>query len=198
MRHRTTFRLLVAAGATAALALPGVAVAATYTHRDATHDVQRYNLGDRTLVRADHNRSADITKVSISYTRRTLDTVFWVRSGSVRSDWLYEAQIRTSDHTRFELDLSVGTPDHRFELKDSSGTDVVCDGMTRHVARAKSRIRVTVPSSCLHRPDWVRSSAAFGYTVKDSHQFADDGLRKRGLTEDPRFALTPRLHLRSS
>ena len=53
---------------------------------------------------------------------------------------------------------------------------------------------MTVPASCLGNPDWVKASVAFALNHGDNFQFADDGLQKRGLTENPTLALSPKLH----
>ena len=55
MHLRPVLRPLAVAGAVAGLALPGAAYAETFTHDDATHDVQRYNFSTEKLRNAPHN-----------------------------------------------------------------------------------------------------------------------------------------------
>jgi hypothetical protein len=184
----------VLAAAAAVLVVPATAHAATYTHRDATHDVQRFDLGAETFSRAPHNKRADITTSSFTYTKHSLITVLRLRSHSIGDSWAYGGRIRTSSGDELRVSIRI-TPTEKFvELQTRQGDQVPCDGLHRHAARSTGRLTVTVPSSCLGRPRWVRAGAAYAYTVRDNHQFGDDALQRRRLSTNSRFALTPELH----
>jgi hypothetical protein len=179
---------------TAAVALPGTALAATFDHDDATHDVQRYDYGDQTVSDAPHNKSVDITRTRIIFTRHTLESTVWLRSKKVGDVWLVAGQLRTSQG-KFSWLVSVAPHSKDVELDDPNGDPLPCDGITHHVASSKGRATVTVPSSCLDKPQWVREGVAFAITTADDHQLADDGLAKGGLTEDAQLKLSPKLQL---
>lgn len=196
MRTRSLLSVAAAAAAVTAVALPGAATAATFTHRDATHDVQRFDFGSSTLSKTPHNKEADIVKTRIVYAGHSLESTVWVRSGSIGKAWTLAGQLRTSDHKSFSWLGEVGTSDPGFELDDANNNPVECDGITHHAAAAKGRVTVTIPSKCLDKPTWVKEGVAFVITRHDDHQFADDGLRKGGLAVPPVLTLSPRLALK--
>jgi hypothetical protein len=183
---------------TVAVLVPTAAQAASYTHRDATHDVQRFDFSTDAFSRADHNKRADITTATFTYTRHTLTTVLHLRSGSIGDQWAYGGRIRTSTGRELVVNIQIPPTEKLVELETRHGDRLSCDGLTRHAARSKGRLTVTVPSSCLGHPRWVRAGAAYGYTVNDNHQFGDDALQKRRLTADSRYGLSPRLRLKAS
>jgi hypothetical protein len=116
-----------------------------------------------------------------------------VRSGSIGDVWTLAGQLRTSDHKMLSWLGAVGTSDPGFALDDAHNNPVDCPGITHHVAAAKGRVTVTIPSKCLGKPSWVKEGVAFAITRNDDHQFADDGLAKGGLTVPPVLTLSPKL-----
>jgi hypothetical protein len=192
MHHRSTARTVVVAGLGAALALPGAALAQTFDHRDPAHDVQHYHASDGTVSNAPHNKTADITRTRLTYTKHHLESTIWVRSGSIPDSWLMAGTIHTTSDSYSWFGSTDSTGTAVFSLEDSSGT-VTCD-FSHDVAKAKGRITVTIPSSCLSKPRWVKAGAAYALSKKNNDQLADDGLQKRGLTANATLALSPKLH----
>ena len=193
MPARSVLRTLVTAGAVAALGIPGASYAETFTHRDATHDVQQYRFDSGDLTNARHNKGADIVKTRLTYDKQGLTSTVWLRSGTIGDVWLFGGQLKT-DSSRFDWLASVSPKGKSVVLHDHNGDPVACDGITRDVARHKGRVSVTIPKPCLGKPDWIKASAAFAIDRGSTSQFADDGLQKRGLTEDPVFQLSHKLH----
>lgn len=192
MHARHLLRTLVGSGVVAVLAVPGSAFAQTFTHRDATHDVQRYRIPS-TLTDAPHNKAADIVRTRLSYSRNALVSTVWVRSGKVGKSWLLDGQVRTRS-THFEWFAAQSPSGRIVQLQDANGAQIACDGLTIHVSHRKGRVGTTVPASCLGAPAAVREGVAFDIQRNDTTQFADDGLQKRGLTrQGPTLALSPKL-----
>lgn len=192
MHTRPLLRTLTAAGVVAALAAPGAAVAQTFTHRDAVHDVQRYDVSTRTFTNAWRNRSVDIVQVRLSYSRKSLTGTAWLRSGEVGPNWMMVGRIRTWS-ARFEWDATADRSGHTLALFEGNA-QIACDGLSLHVKRHKGRLRVTVPASCLGSPRAVRAGMVFGIWTSDTVSYYDDALQKRGLDTDGKLALSRRLH----
>ena len=193
MHARHLLRTLVGSGVVAVLAVPGSAVARTFTHRDATHDVQRYRISS-TLTNAPHNKAADIVRTRLSYSRNGLVSTVWLRSGKVGKNWLLNGQVRTRG-THVEWFAALSPSGKVVQLQDANGARIACDGLTIRVSHRKGRVGTTVPASCLGAPAAVREGVAFDIQRSDGAQFADDGLQKRGLTKQgPTLALSPKLH----
>ncbi len=193
MHARHLFLTVVGSGVVAVLAVPGSAFAQTFTHRDATHDVQRYRIPS-TLTNAPHNKAADIVRTRLSYSRNGLVSTVWLRSGKVGRNWLLDGQVRTGS-THFEWFAAQSPRGKVVQLQDANGARIACDGLAIHVSHRKGRVGTTLPASCLGAPAAVREGVAFDIQTNHNTQFADDGLQKRGLTKQgPTLALSPKLH----
>lgn len=177
----------------AVLAVPGSAFAQTFTHRDATHDVQRFRIPS-TLTNAPHNKAADIVRTRLSYSRSGLVSTVWLRSGKVGRNWLLDGKVRTGS-AHFEWFAAQSPSGKVLQLQDANGARIACDGLAIHVSHRKGRVGTTLPASCLGAPAAVREGVAFDIQTNRNTQFADDGLQKRGLTKQgPTLALSPKLH----
>ena len=193
MHARHLFLTVVGSGVVAVLAVPGSAFAQTFTHRDATHDVQRYRIPS-TLTNAPHNKAADIVRTRLSYSRNGLVSTVWLRSGKVGRNWLLDGQVRAGS-THFEWFAAQSPRGKVVQLQDANGARIACDGLAIHVSHRKGRVGTTLPASCLGAPAAVREGVAFDIQTNHNTQFADDGLQKRGLTKQgPTLALSPKLH----
>lgn len=194
MHARLLLRTIVGSGVVAALAVPGSAVAQTFAHRDATHDVQRYTLPGGTLTNAPHNKAADIVRTRLTYTNRGLESTIWLRKGEVGRNWLLDGQVHTGS-THFEWFASQSSSSTVALIYDADGAQVACDRLKTHVSHRKGRVGTRIPASCLGSPAAVREGVAFDIPATDTTQFADDALQKRGLTQQgPSLALSPKLH----
>lgn len=190
IRQRLPFTAFIAV---AALALPGAASAATFTHDDATHDVQRYDDSSMQVQNWPQNKQTDVTKTRIVYTRPELQTTVWVRSGRIGDTWLLAGQLRTSVG-EFSWEADISPMGKSLVLEDQDGEHLKC-AMSRHAASKKGRVTVRVPRSCLGNPVWVKEGVGFAIN-RSGHQFVDDGLRKAGLTAKGILKLSPRLKLK--
>jgi hypothetical protein len=195
MNARPVLRTLVAAGALAALGIPGASYAESFKHQDATHDVQRFDVSTETVSRADHNKAADIVKSKLAYTQHHLAATVWVRGGSIENSWIAAGtlHVKGGDDFQWYGGHNPMGPGTSFQLMDSDGNPVTCD-FGHDVAHHKGRLTVTIPASCVGKPDWLKASIAYGYFTSQGDQMADDGLQKRGLQVNSTFALSPKLH----
>jgi hypothetical protein len=193
MHVRPVLRTLAASAVVAALAVPGAAVAQTYAHQDAQHDVQRYLLSSGKVENARHNKATDIVRARLSYSKNGLTSTVWLRSGKVGRSWLMSGPVHTGS-THFDWSASQDTSGKVLDLRDSNGASIACDGLAVRVAHRKGRVAMTVPASCLGKPDWVKAGVAFSVQPNDTTLLIDDGLQKRGLTTESTFSLSPKLH----
>jgi hypothetical protein len=126
MNTRLLLRTLVAAGVVAALALPGSAMAQTRTHHDAAHDVQRYDVVSGKITTARHNKSVDVVRARLSYSRPSLTSTVWLRSGKVGHHWLMSGKIRTGSKP-FAWDASQdGTSKTLILRNGTTGAEIAC------------------------------------------------------------------------
>jgi hypothetical protein len=166
---------------------------ASFRHRDARHDAQRFDPATGHVSRADGNKAADIVRSRLRYSHDHLASRIRVRSGSIADRWIAGGRLHVAggdDYSWFG-----GNPDGSgvtFTLHDSNGDAVACD-IGHDVARRKGRLTVTVPASCFGDPLWVEAGISYG-VQKKAHQVADDGLRKRGLHTNAELTLSPKLH----
>jgi hypothetical protein len=193
MHTRHLLRTLVASGVVAALAVPCSAVAQTVTHQDATHDVQRFNVSTDAVTKARHNRAVDIVRTRLTYTNQNLTTTLWLRRGRVGHDWLMVGEVHTGS-THFEWDASQDGTGKSLILYGGKGSQVACDGLALAVKHRKGRLTMTVPSSCLGRPDALREGALFSIQTTDTVSYWDDALQRRGFHADGDVALSRKLH----
>jgi hypothetical protein len=193
MHARPLIRTFAASAVVAALAVSGAAVAQTYTHQDAKHDVQRYLLSSGKIENVPHNKATDIVRARLSYSKDGLTSTVWLRSGKVGDSWLMSGPVHTGS-THFDWSASQDPSGKVLELRDAHGASVACDGLDVRVAHRKGRVAMTVPTSCLGTPDWVKAGVAFSVQPSDTTLLIDDGLQKRGLTKEPTFSLSPKLH----
>jgi hypothetical protein len=177
--------------AATALAAPAPALAASYTHLDPAHDVQRISsAGDASHAR--HDRTADIVRVAIAHSRRRLRTVVIVRAFA--TGWDYAAQIRTPTH-RFTIVGDRADGSTRFTLASASTTKPVsCPGFAHHIVKREGKVAVTVPAACLGKPRWVREGVAMLVPGHHGAMFADDGLRHGGFAHEKHLTRSPRVH----
>ncbi len=167
---------------------------ASFRHRDARHDAQTYDPANGHVSRAD-GRAADIVKTHLHYTPDHLASSVTVRSGSIADRWIAGGRLRVAGGDDYSW---FGRNDHgsgvAFTLRNANGDPVACD-VGHDIARRRGRLTVTIPASCFGSPAWVKAGIAYGVQKKKAHRVADDGLRTRGLRENSKLALSPRLHL---
>lgn len=195
MHVRTALRAAASAGALAAIAVPGLAQAATgstYDHVDARHDVQHYHSADQSITAAPHEKAADIVRTKIAYEHTALVSRVWLRSQTIPANWFAVGQLRT-DSSAYQWFASGGPSGMQVQLEQGS-TTVSCQGIAVHASAKTGRVTVTVPRSCLGKPQWVRAGEGFAVTATNNDEYADDGLQKAGLGSTGGLTLSPRLH----
>ncbi len=168
---------------------------ASFRHRDDSHDAQNYDPANGHVSRADGSRAADIVQTRLHYTSDQLTSRVTVRSGSIADRWIAGGRLHVAGGEEYSWS---GRNHHgsgvAFTLRNSDGDKVACD-IAGDIARRRGRLTVSIPTSCFGSPAWVKAGIAYGVQKTKARRVADDGLRRRGLRENSKLALSPRLHL---
>ena len=189
-RHRHTLWRGLAVGG---LALLMVAVPATAAlgqkagHHDPAHDViKRTKKSD---VIAANNKAGDLVHVRFVHTSRRLVTSARVRD--YRGEWHYHGLIKTPTRAYHVGGEGQGAFSI-IGLSTAKGThDIRCPALSTNIERAKNTISVSVPTTCLHRPRWVRTGLIYEW-INARGDYFDDALRDSRVLDKP--ALTRRLY----
>ncbi len=192
MHTRLLLRTLIAAGVAAVLTLPLAATAQTRKHQDAAHDVQRFDVSTQKISNAPHNRSVDVVRTRVAYSK-SLRSSIWLRSGTVPRSWSMEGKIHSPSGS-FEWDATRDRSGHTLILMHANGGQVACNGLALHVKRAQGRVTITLPSRCLGRPAVLREGMLFAVQVTDTVAYYDDAFRTRGFNTHGVLALSHRVH----
>ncbi|GAA3658333.1 hypothetical protein GCM10022237_17980 [Nocardioides ginsengisoli] len=181
---------LVAGLAGALLAVtPAVASAAEYVHVDPAHDVRSGRFESDGNGRLDRRQaSADIRKVHVSYTSDRLVVRIKTRAALPARGFFVGVGVRTpaGQYDSTFMKAFGGTLD---ALTGEEGDDIDCAGYGTTIDRAKRLTTVTIPSTCIGSPTWVKVGAGVA-TIKKGRMSADDGLSRRlrdDLSRSPRI-----------
>ena len=170
------------------LATPAIASASDFVHVDQAHDVRTGHIDGDGPGRLDRREGrVDVRRVRISYdadrlvvrvkTRRALPTTRFFLYVPVRTP----ATVFESGYSK----LAAGTDDSL----SHNGDPVDCAGYGTTFDRAKRLATITIPSTCIGSPAWVRVGVG-AVTFKGRHRMSvDDGLSRRvrgNLTLSPR------------
>jgi hypothetical protein len=211
---RSLVALAVAATASAA-AVGGAApaVAGSRVVRDPAGDVAVVSLSDGRVTTNPALRRDDITAVRTSYGRGRVTVTAHLRA--VRRNPQALAEIRTPARgPRYAVSLAFrfGHGEVRLLRSASSRTALPCAGLRMRAERARKRIVLSVPATCLGSPRWVRTGFAASATVfpspaaqawpgayRDAHEFVDvagrDGITERWFeSRATRLPLGPKVH----
>ena len=175
-------RTALAAVSTAVLLLmPSAAQAATWTHDDRSGDVYRWGRGP--VSAAPGQQTADVTRIQVRHTKQRVALTVTMRalpSDGYGVSWF----LRTSERPqRYVVQLKRWSADDR-SLRLVYGwtergeyEDVPCPGLGWSRSTASSTITLTVPRTCLERPDWVRSGVETAVADPDPERaLYDDAL----------------------
>jgi hypothetical protein len=177
------------AGAAALLAsTPAVASAAEYVHVDPAHDVRTSRFIDDGNGRLDRRQaSVDVRKVRVSYTGDRLVVRIKTRAALPTRGVFVGVAVRTpaGDFDAGYIKAFGGTHDALSRHDD----DIDCAGYGTSFDRAKRLTTVTIPSTCIGSPTWVKVGAGIG-VLRKGRMSADDGLSRR-LRDD--LSLSPRI-----
>lgn len=150
------------------------ASAATWSHADATKDVETSTDHGQTSTTDAENADTDITQVRAANNTGTVVVRFRTRA-ALPHRFVAEIEIKTASQ-----DFTVD----RVHVGSSAGVylsngmdDIHCADLTFAVDRSTRWVRVSVPRTCIGNPGWVRVGA-FALTMNsdDSREWADDGL----------------------
>lgn len=139
-----------------AFAVQVPALADSYTHVDARHDVEK----SPQEVRAPHYRQTDVKRVKIIHGDKSIPFTIRLRSSSLKN-----LKFRS-------VGFSLKTPDHMFDggwiaspgaaqylLSDETGNDVSCSESSGRNGRT---IWLKLDRACFGNPRWIRSSVFVG------------------------------------
>jgi hypothetical protein len=183
----TSRAALLAGGLALAFALQSPALAETYGHADAHHDVADTVKG----VRAPHYRKADVTHLRIVHGGNAvrlsvrLRSISWkhVDFRTVGFSFKTPGDSYSGDYVRHHHEV-------QFDLFDvTSGDTVDCNWSSGSKGRT---MWVRVPRSCIGTPQWVRASVSVG-AYKGTRSWGDNALSGNWRRSGD-GTLSPRVH----
>jgi hypothetical protein len=175
----------------ALIAAPFVAYAARVSHQDPSKDVLKSTTDptDPPTAAAPHNKRADITDLTVDYTRPTLIVKLRLRELSRTGDsWIY-GKIRTKPGRVLRYQRADRAPAVTL-IEDSSA--LACDGTTARNNYSRDTVTLTIPASCLGGPRWVRVGAGYTWSPGGTPVYADDA-RRTGSYDYPSLGMGPRI-----
>lgn len=150
------------------------ALADTYTHTDARHDVETVLH----MQRAPHNRKSDITHLRIVHNDR--DVRFYIRfrdagmKGVERRTFMMPLKTPKDAYTVY-FDLFRGG--EQDDLWDgTTETQISCDQTTRRHGHV---IMLRVNRACLGKPRWIRASVFAGTMLANKDSRMDNALSSK-------------------
>jgi hypothetical protein len=199
MRLRPVLASLLASSALASpLVLAGTAHAETWSHRDAVRDVVALSEVDDEEVAtpAPKNRRADVRRISVAHSAETITITMRLRdlAGGNKSA---STMLRGPESLAF---AAVTRVDGKTRVQVQSYKDdgpVRCRGAEGMFRPRRDTVTLTIPTSCLGNPDWVRLQAMYatfeGKPAKAEEIKVDDAIR-RGYRAG-RESWSPRIHV---
>lgn len=175
----TTLAPVLAAGSAYAVDRPHVR-----THADAAHDVGRSvrdSSDHETVTAAPGRTDGDVLRSVVRHRPRSvlveLQLASLRRSGLAVGESL---RIVTDQHVRRDITVQLvpGTGRTTVYVEGRNGQDRPCPGIQARLDFPHATTSVSVPRSCLGRPDWVRVGVgAFKQTSQSTYYFDDAGVR---------------------
>ena len=165
MTHRSTARL-IAVLLPAALLAPGVAHAERTVIRDPDRDVVRIDLeaseeaDTEVTLPAAGDTSTDITRVVVEHGEELLTIT--VDVWNLRHHFFDNADIRLRSQQRLWGIQVVrsGRETYTSLTRGRRGTERMCGGLVTRVDTSSDAVVVTVPTTCIEDPRWVRVGVA--------------------------------------
>ena len=160
-----------------ALALsPTAAHAEKLKTTDASGDVVQFSEDFASTSPAPDDQSTDILKSTTNYSKHRVTVKLKLRDLTSAGFHGAFADIKTNQK-RYSLSL-FKDPEAGSDLAlDSNGAGIKCQGkMKKKISASRDLIKMSVPSSCLGNPRWIRISVAT-LTIQESGTLADDALR---------------------
>ncbi|HYU83746.1 MAG TPA: hypothetical protein VEK80_02985 [Kribbellaceae bacterium] len=187
-------RILIATGVLTAVALATAAPASadTVRHRDAAHDVVKFDGDRETTVPA--VTEGDVRRVTVAHTSGRLVVKLKYAELSRTNRWVAVAVVRTSAGKEFEVALVATSRigwKGKLTVSRAGGSVVACPGADRRVDYAVNTVRFSVPRGCLGDPRWVKVGVAHVRFVSEFRIFGDDAF---SATVGNDLAFTRRLY----
>lgn len=170
------------------------AAADSWSRADARRDVAavKFTKTDEQLVRAPRNRTADITRLTVSHQAQTLTMRIRVRNMTETEARTIIAFLRTPRGLRA---IIVETSTSSFVLKSSIAAKRLgnCPRLRKDFNYGANVINIVVPRRCLGNPQWVRVGLQMSTVENNYRRIAFDDaltgrLRMRDLSGVPHFS----------
>jgi hypothetical protein len=186
---------------TLVLFTPIAAHAERVVTEDAVADAQsiRSDAAEEVFDPAPEHTAADITRTLVAHGARRITVQVRYRDLQRTTARGAYVKIRTPSR-RFDIETSRNDPESRTQLTRGLRGDVVqCPGLRSSVDGERHQLTVSVPTTCLHGPAWVRVGVVSVVTVVDSGPdeprllYVDDAHMPGGF-EDHDARLGPRVY----
>ena len=170
---RVLRRWAIVTGALALACVVGApALAGTYTHTDARHDVKRYPQ----MQRAPHNRQSDVTHLRIVHNDKDIRFYVRFRSGAMTGvDFrTFGVALKTPGHDYTAAFIWSPGGEQQEELFDeTTGQSISCD---QTMGRNGRTYRLRINRVCLHKPRWIRAAVGTGTILGTNDSRSDNAL----------------------
>jgi len=179
---------LVSSVVALAIAIQVPALAGTYHHTDARHDVKRYPRSH-----APHNRQSDVTHLQIVHNDKAVRFYLRFRSASMRGVRFrgFVIFLKTPSHS-YRAGLDWRRSGARGDLVDTTtGQPVMCD---QAISRHGHTYLIRIDRGCLGNPRWIRAAFITGVNLGTTRSFSDDPLSSNWRRPDGGGPFTPRVH----
>lgn len=175
-------------------AIPSAVSAQDLGHLDKLHDVMVYNpsdgIGPNFAVPAPGRTIGDITGMHVSNTSAALHVAVYFR-GLPQPQGLDQFQFTLlTPRVGAELWIQAKPGNLRgtAAFNKASGTVITCVGLRYAVDYTHRRVWITIPSSCIARPTWVRVGmrvliSTHPDDVSTNHRYVDDALTSRNVDD---------------
>jgi hypothetical protein len=187
---KTLRRCAIVPGALALAFAVGVpALADTYTHTDARHDVETIPHHDR----APHNRKSDVTHLRILHNDK--DVRFYVRFRSASMKGVESREfgifLRTPKHSYTATFSLFRGAEQDGLLDETAGTLIDCDQTSR---RHGHTIMLRINRACLAKPSWIRAALLAFTSLETNDSRGDNAMSDNWRRAQADGPFTPRLH----
>lgn len=184
--------MIVAALVAGATVLAGPAHAATWTERDARHDVVTLPAAEDVsqAVPAPDRRQGDVTRIRVDHRQRTVVVTLphdRLDRPTGRTQAVHVVVLRSGGRDR-TVSLVTDRAHPRGQLLERP-----CRAARARIDYRADRVRFTVPTTCLGSPRAVRVGGGTGILAGDLQLHADDALLDGRLLDEP--VLGPRVRV---
>ncbi|WP_193609038.1 hypothetical protein [Nocardioides lijunqiniae] len=193
--------LLLSSALVSPLLVAGAAHAETWSHRDAVRDVVAvsYVDDDMEMTPAPRNRRADVRRITVDHGAEELRITMRLRR-LTGGNKIVTSTVRSSGRSIAHASLVRGDGKNHLDVQAFEEDGVVrCRGAEGVFRPRRDTVTLTIPTTCLGEPDWVRVQALYATFSNDPSTdtaMMDDPLRRdfRSLT---RNGWSPRIHVGS-